>query len=111
VRGPSPRVETLVSVLHQEEVVGELPTAQRDWYFDPARLFEAIPRHNVRLDLLVSFFRNVDSSWFSCCLGATRQVDGVAEEAVPRHSVADHSGNNFTGVNPDCDPLNKIQYI
>jgi hypothetical protein len=64
----------------------------------------------VRLDLLVSFFRNVDSSGFSCCLGATRQVDGVAEEAVPRHSVADHSGNNFTGVNPDCDPLNKIQY-
>ncbi|KAF9422131.1 hypothetical protein HW555_002152, partial [Spodoptera exigua] len=50
-------------------------------------------------------FANVDGTRYTSGLAAAGQVDGVPEEAVPRHAVTNHTSHYFSGVDTDgCKP-------
>ena len=49
----------------------------------------------------VRVFRNVDLSRFPSGLGSAGQIDGVTEQTVARHAMANDTGNGFTGMYAD----------
>lgn len=54
-----------------------------------------------KVHLLVGILTDVDGPRDTSGLATARHVDGVSEEAVARHAVADYSGHHLTRVDAD----------
>ena len=98
-------IKAFITLLHQEVLVGKLSATQWNLYFFTSWLSEKVLRHYGRLNLLVSLLGHVDPSGFSGSFRATRQIHGISEKTIARHSVSNYSSYYFTGMNADCDPL------
>lgn len=53
----------------------------------------------------IGVLADVDATGHAGCFGATRQVDRVAKEAIPGHTIADDAGDHLARMDANRDLL------